>query len=205
MSQDSFQKPYGKSMYGGSQPPPALPNVNDLDNLVDVDLPPPLAPAETSYAPAPGEGYEESYEQGAAYAEGEPYAEEAYDDVAVPEGGVWETILVEEFQSKDKNGDGFLSMKEITIKELLELDVDHNGFISYDEFLGTFMKKSESNFLKMDLDRDGYLKLAEFARGAATPAMREAYERYAATPEYGLTLDEYRNYLAEQRGQKPSR
>jgi hypothetical protein len=114
----------------------------------------------------------------------------------------WEAILEAEFLDKDRNGDGFLSMKEISIKELLELDVDHNGFISIDEFFAVFIQKSETAFQKMDLDRDGRLKLVEFAKGAGTAEQHAHYARYAGNAEAGLSLDEYRNFLSEQRGKK---
>lgn len=170
---------------------------NGLEDL-ELDLPP--APAQDAYQP------EAQQDAALDLAQDLPEAppEDAFaglDDVVVdaPHGAAWEAMLEEEFSRKDKNGDGFLSMKEITIKELLELDVDGNGFISMEEFFGVFMKKTEAVFQKQDLDRDGRLKPVEFFKGPATPELEAAYQRFCGQPAQGLTLDEFRNYLATQR------
>jgi hypothetical protein len=188
-----------------------------LDDL-DLDLPP------LASAPAPAaDTYQQHDDRQAGEGDGavaqalpEAPPEEVLDAYApapeleevaipVPDGGAWEAMLQEEFTRKDKNGDGFLSMKEITIRELLELDVDGNGFISMEEFFGVFIKKTEAAFQKQDLDRDGRLKPAEFYKGAPTPELEAAYQRFCSDPARGLTLDEFRNHLASNRDAKPRR
>jgi hypothetical protein len=165
---------------------------NDLEDL-DLGLPP--APAQDTYQPDAQQAADVDLAQDLP----EAPPEDAYGEVDAPHGAAWEAMLEEEFARKDKNGDGFLSMKEITIKELLELDVDGNGFISMEEFFGVFMKKTEALFLKQDLDRDGRLKPVEFFKGPATPELEASYQRFCGQPSQGLTLDEFRNYLATQR------
>ncbi|MDB5097916.1 MAG: hypothetical protein JWM80_2337 [Cyanobacteria bacterium RYN_339] len=208
MSQDSFKSQstsFTASTGGG---------LGGLDDL-ELDLPP-AAPPPDSYqqnddwqagASADGELGQDLPLDADADAYGlDAYATEHGLDgpvaAAVPAGAAWEAMLEEEFTRKDKNGDGFLSMKEISIKELLELDVDHNGFISIDEFYAVFMKKTEATFLKQDLDRDSRLKRAEFFKGAPSPELEAEYLRFASQPDKGLTLDEFRNQLASQRDAK---
>jgi LysM repeat protein len=49
------------------------------------------------------------------------------------------------------------------------------------------------------------LKPAEFYKGAPTPELEAAYQRFCSDPARGLTLDEFRNHLASNRDAKPRR
>lgn len=205
MPMDSFSSSASSPAYKpGGTSPSSLPSLDDALENIDKHVPFQTVAAGQAAGSFARESLPDEPDPFAAaqdVLDEAPYSEEA--DPAVADAShVWEAILQHEFQSKDRNGDGFLSMKEITIKELLELDVDHNGFISFDEFFGVFAQKSEKAFVVMDLDRDGRLKLTEFARGTATPEQQAIYARYASDPVLGLTLDEYRNFLAEQRSKK---
>lgn len=122
--------------------------------------------------------------------------EEASD---LPDDTEWESNLEAEFRSKDRNNDGVLSMKEVTIKELLRNDVDKNGRIDFTEFREAFIEDSLAEFRKLDTQRDERLSLEEFCRGAVTEALQARFMAIARRPAAGLALDEYRTHLSRLR------
>ncbi len=101
-----------------------------------------------------------------------------------------------QFQSLDKNGDGYLDAAEAPGRPphnqpnpqavLASFDADGDGLLSADEFPGP-----EDHFYRLDTDEDGFLSEAELTAGRPGPPVDNAFEQDDADQDGRVSAAEF--------------